>query len=76
MFTLNRLYSDTSPLTFKWLARLASALARFWLRLLRERHARLMIDELQALDDATLKDIGVYRCQIESMVRTGEWAKR
>jgi len=75
MFTLDHRYGDTSPLTFNWLTRIASTIARFWSRRRWERHARRMIAELQALDDAMLKDIGIHRCQIESAVLNGEWAE-
>lgn len=68
MFTLNHRYGDTSPRPFDWLARVASAIARFWTRSRQKRHERLMIAELQALDDRTLKDIGIYRCEIEGAV--------
>jgi uncharacterized protein YjiS (DUF1127 family) len=75
MFTLNHRYGDTSPLPFDWLARIASTIARFWSRGHRERHTRSMIAKLHALDDAMLKDMGIHRCQIESAVRSGDWAE-
>jgi uncharacterized protein YjiS (DUF1127 family) len=75
MFTLDHQYGGMSPFTFNWLARIASAIARFWSRRRHERHARLMIAKLQVLDDAMLKDIGIHRCQIESAVLNGEWAE-
>ena len=71
MYTLHHRYSDTSPLPSDWLARVASAIARFWSRSRQGRHARLMIAELQMFDDAMLKDIGIQRCQIESAVLHG-----
>jgi uncharacterized protein YjiS (DUF1127 family) len=75
MFTLNHWYGDTSRVPFNWLAWIASTIARFWSCTCRERHARLMIAKLHALDDAMLKDMGIHRCQIESAVRDGEWAE-
>jgi uncharacterized protein YjiS (DUF1127 family) len=69
MFTLNHRYGDTSPLPINWLARMASTVARFWSHRCQEQHVRLMSAELQALDDRTLKDIGIYRCEIESVLR-------
>jgi uncharacterized protein YjiS (DUF1127 family) len=75
MFTLDRQYGGMSPFTFNWLASIASTIARFWSRSRQERHARLMIAKLQALDDKMLKDIGIHRSQIESAVLNGEWAE-
>src|ERR1700760_307518 len=68
MFTLNHRHGDTSPRPLDWLARMASAMARFWSRGRPERHARLTIGDLQALNDTMLKDIGIHRCPIESAV--------
>ena len=41
---------------------LAGAILRYW-------RDRRMVAALRALDDATLKDIGVFRCDIPSKVR-------
>jgi uncharacterized protein YjiS (DUF1127 family) len=76
MFTLKYQYGDRYPLRFDWLARIASTIARFWARWRRERLALLPSADLQALDDAMLKDIGVHRCMIDSAVLAGgraEW---
>ena len=76
MFALNHRYRDTSPLPSDWLARITSTIARFWLRMRQDRHARLMSGELQALDDRMLKDIGLQRCQIANSMLNGrrdEW---
>ena len=35
----------------------------------RWRRERAMVSALGALDDGTLKDIGVYRCEIPSLAR-------
>jgi hypothetical protein len=51
MYTLNHRYGDISPRPFDWLARIASAIARFWSQ---QRHSRLMRAELQTLDDRML----------------------
>jgi uncharacterized protein YjiS (DUF1127 family) len=75
MFTLNHRYSDTSPLRFDWLERMASTIARFWSRSRRERHMRLTSAELRGLDDRMLKDIGLQRWQIESAVLNGRQAE-
>ena len=66
MFTLDHRYGDTSPLRFDWLARIASTIARFRSRTRQARHVRRTITELKTLDDGMLKDIGLYRCHIES----------
>jgi uncharacterized protein YjiS (DUF1127 family) len=59
MYTLNQQYGDTSPLSFDWLARFASTIARLWFRSRQDRHVRL-----DALDDRMLRDIGLQRNQI------------
>ena len=57
--------------TTKWLRMLvlrSRQIARDWTA---ERRRRRAIRELQRLDDRTLKDIGVRRCEIEFAVRNG-----
>ena len=57
--------------TTKWLRRLVlrgRRAARDWAA---ERRHRSAIRELERLDDRTLKDIGVRRCEIEFAVRNG-----
>jgi uncharacterized protein YjiS (DUF1127 family)/mannose-6-phosphate isomerase-like protein (cupin superfamily) len=76
MFVLNNRYGDTSPLTFDWLARIASTIARFLSRGRRVRHVRLMSAEPRTLDDRMLTDIGLQRYQIETAALKGgraEW---
>ena len=51
------------------IAKTTSSVVRFWARSHAEWRVRLTIAELAALDDHTLKDIGLERCQIESVVR-------
>jgi uncharacterized protein YjiS (DUF1127 family) len=51
------------------IAKTASPVVRFWARMRAERRVRATIAKLAALDDHTLKDIGIHRCQIESVVR-------
>jgi uncharacterized protein YjiS (DUF1127 family) len=57
--------------SFGWSARVRSRAIRLWLRGCRARQRRRAITELKALDDRTLKDIGIHRSQIESVVRHG-----
>jgi uncharacterized protein YjiS (DUF1127 family) len=55
-----------------WRATIATPAIRLWSRLRRARRTRLTITRLEALDEHILKDIGIHRCQIESVAR---WAK-
>lgn len=55
-----------------WHARDTSPVFRFWARMRHERRVRQTITKLEALDDQTLKDIGIHRCQVESIVRHGD----
>jgi uncharacterized protein YjiS (DUF1127 family) len=50
-------------------ARIASIPARLWSKIRHERKCRRTIAALEALDDQTLKDIGVLRYDIEQDVR-------
>lgn len=50
-------HSLTRPLRSLWAGRQA------------ERRIRRQIRELQQCDDRTLRDIGVFRCEIEAVVR-------
>jgi uncharacterized protein YjiS (DUF1127 family) len=52
-----------------WSATIAYPVFRFWSRLSRARRTRLTVTRLEALDDHMLKDIGIHRCQIESIAR-------
>jgi uncharacterized protein YjiS (DUF1127 family) len=52
-----------------WSTRITSPIVRFWFWMRYERQVWLKITALQALDDRTLKDIGIHRSQIESAVR-------
>lgn len=53
-------------------ARHTSPVSRFWARIRHERRVRQTITKREALDDQTLKDIGIHRCQAESIVRHGD----
>jgi uncharacterized protein YjiS (DUF1127 family) len=55
-----------------WSAKVAASVARFWSRMRQERETRLTMTQLEALDDHTLKDIGLHRSQVESVVRHRE----
>jgi uncharacterized protein YjiS (DUF1127 family) len=50
-------------------ARIASPVVRLLSRMRREWELQRAIMELKALDDLTLRDMGVPRCQIENLVR-------
>jgi uncharacterized protein YjiS (DUF1127 family) len=52
-----------------WSATIASRVLEFWSRARRAGEIRLTITRLEALDDHTLKDIGIHRSQIESVAR-------
>jgi uncharacterized protein YjiS (DUF1127 family) len=56
-----------------WYASFTSPLASFWSRMCRERRTRLMIRGLEDLDDRTLRDIGIYRCEIEYFARLEDY---
>jgi uncharacterized protein YjiS (DUF1127 family) len=51
------------------ITKIMSPVVRFWARTRAERRVRLTITKLAALDDHTLNDIGIHRCQIGSVVR-------
>ena len=66
------MHSRTNPAATRKAA-LANGRAQNPLRTLRHwRGERRMATALRALDDATLKDIGLHRCEIRAMVRA--WA--
>ncbi len=58
--------------TARWNARIASAVLGLWSAMRREREVKLAIMQLRTLNDHTLRDIGVPRCQIENAVRHGD----
>jgi uncharacterized protein YjiS (DUF1127 family) len=55
-----------------WSASITALLAKFRSRIRRERDSRLAIAELRALDDRTLRDLGISRCDIEYFARPGD----
>jgi uncharacterized protein YjiS (DUF1127 family) len=57
--------------SFDWLARMASIPGRLSSRLLRERKIERSRAALYALDDWTLKDIGISRHEIDLVARHG-----
>ena len=59
--------------SFGWSARVRSRAIRLWSSGCRAHQRRRAITELEALDDRTLKDIGIHRSQIESVVRHGHF---
>jgi uncharacterized protein YjiS (DUF1127 family) len=59
--------------SFGWSARVRSRAVRLWSSGCRACQRRRAITELDALDDLTLKDIGIHRCQIKSVMRHGHF---
>jgi uncharacterized protein YjiS (DUF1127 family) len=55
-----------------WSASIASLVVKFRSRIRHERDRRLAIMELRALDDRTLRDIRISRCDIEYFARHGD----
>ena len=54
-----------------WRATIGSTLAGLWSNIHRwreRRHAALLLREL---DDHTLRDIGIHRCEIEAVLKSG-----
>jgi uncharacterized protein YjiS (DUF1127 family) len=69
-------FDDSLPMvsiaSFGWTARARSRVVRVWSALCREqRQCRRATRELEALDDRTLRDVGIHRCDIKSVVRYG-----
>jgi uncharacterized protein YjiS (DUF1127 family) len=54
------------------IALMRSAETGFWSRMRSRRDSRLGIAELRSLDDRSLRDIGISRCDIEYFVRHGD----
>jgi uncharacterized protein YjiS (DUF1127 family) len=61
--------ADTAPADFAvwrvWINSTASIVAELWSRMRREREIRRISAAWEAIDDRTLKDIGISRCEIE-----------
>jgi uncharacterized protein YjiS (DUF1127 family) len=55
-----------------WSAKIAAPVTRLWSEVHHERETRLTMTKLEALDDHTLKDIGLHRSQVESVVKHHE----
>jgi uncharacterized protein YjiS (DUF1127 family) len=59
--------------SFGWSTRVRARAVRLWSTVCRARQRRRAIVELEALDDRTLKDIGIHRSHIESVVEHGNF---
>jgi uncharacterized protein YjiS (DUF1127 family) len=63
--------AQTLRLSSHWPATIGSTLAGLWSDIHRwreRRHAALLLREL---DDHTLRDIGIHRCEIEAVLKSG-----
>lgn len=58
--------------TSHWPAMVGSTLAGLWSNMNQWRARRQAAELLRELDDHTLRDIGVHRCEIEAVLRTGQ----
>jgi uncharacterized protein YjiS (DUF1127 family) len=61
--------ANTPPASAGWSGTITSCLTRFWSRICREWEVSSTVRGLQALDDQTLRDIGLHRSEIESVAR-------
>jgi uncharacterized protein YjiS (DUF1127 family) len=65
MDRLDRCHAESAPADFAgWRARIVSIVAGLWSRMLCEREIRRLTAAWQAVDDRTLKDIGISRYEI------------
>jgi uncharacterized protein YjiS (DUF1127 family) len=55
---------------------LAKSMGRWIARIRKERRIRRGIEEMMALDDRMLRDIGVSRSDVEYVARYGRWPWR
>jgi uncharacterized protein YjiS (DUF1127 family) len=63
--------AERVPARSAWSAPARLLIARLWSTLCREWQTRRAIVRLEALDDYMLKDIGIHRSQIQSVVKHG-----
>lgn len=69
-----RTSSELAPgLGAVWSARVRSLVVRLWSAICKTRQMQRAMDELEGLDDRMLKDIGICRCEIRSIVRYGRF---
>jgi uncharacterized protein YjiS (DUF1127 family) len=57
----------------RWLASIRLAITAMWSTISRWRARQSAIAELRALDDRSLRDIGLLRCEIDAIPRIGPW---
>jgi uncharacterized protein YjiS (DUF1127 family) len=56
-----------------WLVTIRSIITSTWSVIGQWRERRRAIAELRALDDRSLRDIGLFRCEIDRLPRVGPW---
>ena len=70
LYAIHRIDVRTSEQLFqRWTARISATLSKVKLALQHEMQARRAAAELASMDDRMLRDIGVSRHEIESVVR-------
>jgi uncharacterized protein YjiS (DUF1127 family) len=57
----------------RWFVSIRSGITSLWSMIGRWRARRRAIAELRSLDDRSLRDIGLLRCEIDSLPRVGPW---
>lgn len=72
-FHIIRSFSTARAANSGWLASIRSAITGMWSTIRQWRATRRAIAELRTLDDRSLRDIGLLRCEIDAIPRIGPW---